>query len=84
MDAKGSHVCASLAANPENAHITVFVVLNQLGLVDRSDSELLLDGGDQRWSLEAGTFERVNCLLELLDLVERLMKLDDSYVFFTS
>ena len=84
MDAKGTNVSASLAANPENTHITVFVVFNELGLIDGSNPEFFLDGGNERRSLEAGTFERVKRLLELLDLVERLVKLDNSNILLTS
>lgn len=84
MDTKGTHVSTSFTADPENSHITVFIVLNELGLVDRSDSELLLDSRDKGRSLEASTFKCVDSFLELLDLVKRLMKLNDSNVFFTS
>ena len=84
MDAESSHIGASFAADPEDAHVAVLVVLDQLGLVDRPDSELLLDGGDQGRPLEAGPFERVESLLQLLDLVERLVQLDYSHVLFTS
>ena len=73
MYTEGTDVGASFAADPENTHIAVFVVLNQLCLVDRPDSELLLDGRDQGRSLEAGALKRIESLLELLDLVKRLM-----------
>lgn len=84
MDAQGTNVSASLAADPENTHITVFVVFNKLGFIDGSNSKLFLDGRNEGRSLEAGTFERVKCLLELLDLVKRLMEFDNSNVLLTS
>ena len=84
MDTESTHVSASLTADPENSHVTVFVIFNQLRLVDRPDSELLLDGRNKGRSLEAGTFKRVKGLFKLLDLVKRLMELDDSDVLFTS
>ena len=84
MDAEGTNVSTSLAAHPENTHITVLVILNQLGLVDGPNSELFLDRGDQRRSLEAGALERIKCLLQLLDLVDGLVQFDDGDVLFTS
>ena len=84
MHTEGTDVGASFTADPENAHVTVFVVLNQLRLIDSSDSELLLDGRDQGWSLEAGALKRIESLLKLLDLVNRLMQLDNCDVFLTS
>ena len=84
MHTEGSHVGASLTADPEDAHVAVLVVLDQLRLVDGTNTELLLDGGDQGRTLEACTLEGVESLLELLDLVNALMELDDGNVLFTS
>ena len=84
VDTESTDVGSSLAADPEDTHITVFVVLDQLALIDGSDSQFLLDSRDQGRALEASTFQRVDCLLKLLDLVETLMELDYSNVFFTS
>ena len=83
MNTEGSNVGTSFTADPENTHVSVFIELNKFGLVDCSDSELFLDGGNQRRSLEAGTFEGVKGFLELLDLIEVLMELDDGDVLFT-
>ena len=63
MDTESSYIGTSFATDPEDAHVTVLVVFDQLCLVDSPDSELLLDSGDQGWSLEAGSFERVQSLL---------------------
>jgi len=84
VDTKGTHVSSSFAADPKDAHITVFVILNQLALIDRSDSELFLDGRDKWRALEAGSFQSVDGFLELLDLVKTLMKLNNSDVLLTS
>ena len=73
MDAEGTHIGSSFAADPENAHIALFVVLNQLGLIDSPNAKLLLDGGDERRPLEASTFEGVQRFLELLHLIKALM-----------
>ena len=83
MDTHSSNVSTSLTGDPEDSHVALFVVLNELGLIDSSDSELLLDSRDKRRSLEAGTLEGVDGLLELLDLVDALMELDNGDVLFT-
>ena len=83
MDTKRTDVSSSFAANPEDTHITVFIILNQTALIDCSDSELFFDSRDKGRALEARTFQRVDSFLKLLDLVETLMKLDDSDVLFT-
>ncbi len=83
MNTEGSNVGTSFTADPENTHVSVFIELNKFCLVDCSDSELFLDGGDQRRSLEAGTFKGVKGFLELLDLIKALMELDDGDVLFT-
>ena len=41
---ESTHISASFAADPKDAHITLIVILNELSLVDSSDSELFLDG----------------------------------------
>ena len=84
VDTEGTDVCASLAAYPEDAHVALVIVLDQLSLVDGPNTELLLDGRDERGPLEARTLERVKSFLKLLDLIEALMQLDNSNVLFTS
>ena len=84
MDTKRTHISASLTADPEDAHVALVVVLNQLSLVDSPNTKLLLDGGDKRRPLEARALKGVERFLKLLDLVEALMELDDGNVLFTS
>jgi len=83
MDAEGSNVSSSFAGDPENTHVAFLVVLNEVELVDGSHTELLLDGGNKRGSLETGTSEGVEGLLDLLDLVEALMELENGNVLFS-
>jgi len=80
MHAKSSDVSASLARNPENAEVAFVIVLNQLGFVYGSDTQLLLDGRNQRWSLETRTSQGIKGLFELFDIVQLLMELDHSDV----
>ena len=84
MDAEGSHVGSSLAAHPEDAHVSCFIILNELNLIDRSDTKLFLDSRNERWALEAGTCESIQSFLNLLDLVNTLMELEDGHVLLSS
>jgi hypothetical protein len=54
-----SDVGAGLAADPEDTEVTVVVELDELRLVDGSDTELTLNGRDQGGSLEQGTSEEL-------------------------
>jgi len=83
MHAKGSHVGTSFAAEPEDTHIALHIVIEELALIDGSHTELLLDGGNQRGSLEDGAGKLEEGLFNLLDLLNVLMELDDSDVLFT-
>ena len=83
MNAEGSHVSSSFAAHPEDAHVSCLIILNKLDLIDRPDTKLLLDSGDERWALEAGTSERVQSFLYFLDLVNTLMELEHCNVLLT-
>jgi len=84
MNAHCSYVGTSLTGNPEDTHITLFIVLYKAGLVDRSDTELFLDGGNQWRSLEKSSGEGVDCLLKLLNFVKFCVKLNNGNVLFTS
>jgi hypothetical protein len=57
MHAEGTDVGSGLAAHPEHTQLPLIVELVQLALVDGSDTELTLDGGDERRSLEESTSE---------------------------
>jgi hypothetical protein len=57
MHAEGTDVGSSLAAHPEHAQLPLIVELVQLALVDGSDTELTLDSGNERRSLEQSTSE---------------------------
>lgn len=65
MHAERSDVCASLAADPEDAEVAVVVELDELGLVDGSDTKLSLDGRNQGRALEQGAGEQLEDAGEL-------------------
>jgi len=84
MDTKGTNVSSSLARDPEDTHVALQIVIEKLALIDGSHTEFLLDGRDQRGSLEDGASEGEKSLLNCLNLLNMLMKLDNSNVLFTS
>jgi len=84
VNAKGTNVGTSLAADPEDTHIALLIVVEQLALINSPHTEFLLDGGDQRGSLEHGAGQLKECLFNLLHLLDVLMELDDGNVLFTS
>ena len=84
VHAKRTNVGTSLAADPEDAHITLLIVVEQLALIDGADTQFLLHCRDQGWSLEHGSSQLQQGLLDLLNLVNVLMELDDCDVLFTS
>jgi len=84
MDAKGSNVSTSFTRDPEDSHITLFIKVEHLQLVDVTDTELLLNSGDQWRSLEASTSQRVKGLFKLLNLVELSVQFNNRNVLLTS
>ena len=84
MDAESTDVGTGLTGDPDNSEVSLLIVLDELQVIDSPDTELLLDSGDQWWPLEAGTGELLKSSLDLLDLVDALMQLEHSNVFFTS
>lgn len=57
VDAESTDVGTGFARDPEDAEVTVVVELDELGLVDGTDTELTLDSRDQGRTLEEGTSE---------------------------
>ena len=83
VNAKGSHVGAGLTRDPEDAHVSFLIVVEELALVDGANTELLLDSRNQGRSLEDRPGQAQKSLLDLLDLVNMLMELNDGNVLFT-
>lgn len=84
MNAKGSDIRAGLTANPEHTKVSLVVKLVKLALVDRADTELTLDSGDQRGSLEQRTRQGLQGPAELsLAARDLLVQTDHANVFFS-
>lgn len=55
VDTEGTDVGTSLTADPEDTKVALIVELVVLALVNGTDTELALDGGDERRALEEST-----------------------------
>lgn len=85
VDAEGTDVGTSLAADPEDTEVAVVVKLDELALVDGSDTELALDGGDQGRALEQGTGESLERAGELgLAAGQLVVQANDGHILLTS
>ena len=84
MDALSSDVSTSFAGNVEDSHVLLGVEIKKFGPVDGSDSQSLGNSGDERGSLEDGTFELTESSLELGLGLNDAMELEDSNVLFSS
>ena len=85
VNAKSTDVGTSLAADPENTKLPLIVEFVELALVDGTDTELALDGGDERGTLEERTGEGLESARELsLTTGELVVKADDADVLLTS
>jgi hypothetical protein len=84
MHAKGTDVGSGLAADPEDTEVAVIVELNELALVDCSDSELALDSGDQGGALEESAGQGLEGLGELrLATGQLVVQADDAHVLLS-
>jgi hypothetical protein len=84
MHAQSTDVGSSLAADPKHAQLPFVVELVQLALVDRTDTELALDGGNERRSLEKGTRKRLEGARKLRFASGQLvMHADDAHILLS-
>jgi hypothetical protein len=84
VHAKRTDVGSSLAADPEDTEVALIVEFVELGLVDGTDTELALDGGDQGWALEERAGEGLEGAGQLgLATGELVVETDDADVFLS-
>lgn len=77
-------VGTSLARNPEDTELSLVVELVKLALVNSSDTELSLDGGNKRGTLEESTSEGLEGAGELLLATRELVvQSDDTDILLT-
>jgi len=66
VDTEGTDVGTGLARDPEDTELALVVELVKLALVDGSDTQLSLDGRDERRTLEESTSQGLKSTRELL------------------
>ena len=84
VDTEGTDVGSGLAGNPEDTEVALVVELVKLGLVNGTDTELTLDCGNERWTLEESTGECLKGTGELsLATWELVVETDDANVLLS-
>jgi hypothetical protein len=85
VDTEGSDVGSRLTRDPKDTQVSLLVVLQHLGFVDRSDTELTLDGRDERRSLEQSSGQGLETPGETLGTVRNgIVEPDHADVFLSS
>lgn len=85
VNAESTDVGAGLARHPEDTKVAVIVELNELALVDGTDTELTLDGRNKRGPLEKSTSEGLEGLSEgSLATRDLVVETDHANVLLTS
>jgi hypothetical protein len=85
VDTESTDVGTGLARNPKDTELSLIVKLVKVALVDGSDTELSLDGRDERRALEQGTSEGLEGASELLLAAGELaVQSDDTNILLTS
>lgn len=83
VHAERTDVRSRLARDPEDTEVAVVVELDQLAVVDRTDTELTLDGRNEGRSLEEGSGESFDRSREGLLGLDRCVKTKDADVLLT-
>jgi len=85
VNTESTDISTSLTADPENTEVTVIVKLVEVALVDGTDTQLTLDGGDQGRTLEESTGEGLQSTTELsLATGDLVVETDNANVLLTS
>lgn len=84
VHAKSTDIGTSLTADPEDTKVAIIVEFDELALVNRSDTQLTLDGGDERRALEQGTGHGLKGFGELgLATGQLVVQADDGNIFLS-
>jgi hypothetical protein len=85
VNTESTDVGTSLTADPEDTKVTLVVELVELALVDGTDTELTLDGRDERGTLEERTSQGLQSAAELsLATGDLVVETNDTDVLLTS
>ena len=63
MYTKGTHISTSFTRSPEDGKVTIVVEFEQLGLVNSTNTQLTLNSGNKRGTLEKSTSKSFNGLI---------------------
>jgi hypothetical protein len=74
VHAQSSNVRTSFTADPEHGKISFLIKVEQLGVVDGSDTKLSLDSTDKWRALEDGTAQLFQSSSDLLFAIDALME----------
>lgn len=84
VDTESSNVGTGFTANPENTEMSVIVEFVQFAFVDGSDTELTLDGGNKRRTLEEGSGQGLEGASELsFTTGDLVVETDNAHVLLT-
>ncbi|EEQ40930.1 centromere/microtubule binding protein CBF5 [Clavispora lusitaniae ATCC 42720] len=83
VNTQGSHVCSGFTGGPENTQASLVVELNQVGVVDGSNTQSSLDSRNQRWSSEQSTSQVLQRTAHFLGVFQLLVQTHDTHVLFT-
>jgi len=85
VNAQSTDIGTRLAADPENTKLPLIVKLVELALVDSTNTQLALDGGDKRGTLEERTSKGLEGARELsLAAGQLVVEANDADVLLTS
>jgi hypothetical protein len=84
VDTESSNIGTGFTANPENTKMSVIVEFVQFAFMDGSDTELTLDGGNKRRTLEEGSGQGLEGASELSFTTGNLVvETDNTHVLLT-
>jgi hypothetical protein len=84
MNTKCTNIGSCLTADPENTEMSIIIELVKLTLVDSSNTELSLHGGDERGSLEKSTSQRLQSACQLgLSTWKLVVQSDDTNILLS-
>jgi hypothetical protein len=85
MDAECTDVGTSFAADVEDSEVTVVIEFEELVAVDGANTELALDSGDERGTLEESAGQGFHGAIELcLPTGKLLVEADDANILLSS
>jgi len=73
----------AFATDPEDSKVALLIELNELRLVDGTDTQLTLDGGLERRSLVDGARELLECFHHALGVLHRPVQTQHAHILLS-